>query len=120
MNKKKNYELAASVCGGKVVLSNSSFNEICRIHRYRILRSNSDLEKAIEQGRYAIFKLEQTQQKQFTESLLKYVIFLLDEAIRQLLIAETKSRINNNRYACLISLFREKQNQARSLLEEYQ
>ena len=55
MNSKSRYELAASVCRGKVWLDNTALAAISRMYRKRIENATSKLEATVEQGRYASF-----------------------------------------------------------------
>ena len=55
MNSKSRYELAASVCRGKVWLDNTALAAISRMYRKRIENATSKLEATVEQGRYACF-----------------------------------------------------------------
>ena len=92
MNSKSRYELAASVCRGKVWLDNK--------------------------GRYASFRIDQAlDHPKASRLVLQQMIASLEEVIGQLFIFEAGSRINTNRYTCLISQFREKQALAKRALE---
>ena len=101
MNSKSRYELAASVCRGKVWLDNTALAAISRMYRKRIENATSKLEATVEQGRYASFRIDQA----------------LDHPKASRLVLEAGSRINTNRYTCLISQFREKQALAKRALE---
>ena len=59
MNSKSRYELAASVCRGKVWLDNTALAAISRMYRKRIENATSKLEATVEQGRYASFRIDQ-------------------------------------------------------------
>ena len=113
MNSKSRYELAASVCRGKVWLDNTALAAISRMYRKRIENATSKLEATVEQGRYASFRIDQA----LDRLVLQQMIASLEEVIGQLFIFEAGSRINTNRYTCLISQFREKQALAKRALE---
>ena len=95
MNSKSRYELAASVCRGKVWLDNTALAAISRMYRKRIENATSKASRLV----------------------LQQMIASLEEVIGQLFIFEAGSRINTNRYTCLISQFREKQALAKRALE---
>ena len=110
MNSKSRYELAASVCRGKVWLDNTALTAISRMYRKRIENATSKLEATVEQGRYASFRIDQAlDHPKASRLVLQQMIASLEEVIGQLFIFEAGSRINTNRYTCLISHFREKQ-----------
>ena len=50
MNSKSRYELAASVCRGKVWLDNTALAAISRMYRKRIENATSKLEATVEQA----------------------------------------------------------------------
>ena len=108
MNSKSRYELAASVCRGKVWLDNTALAAISRMYRKRIENATSKLEATVEQGRYASFRIDQALDHPKASRLV------LQQMIASL---EAGSRINTNRYTCLISQFREKQALAKRALE---
>ena len=71
-----------------------------------------------EQGRYASFRIDQAlDHPKASRLVLQQMIASLEEVIGQLFIFEAGSRINTNRYTCLISQFREKQALAKRALE---
>ena len=108
MNSKSRYELAASVCRGKVWLDNTALAAISRMYRKRIENATSKLEATVEQGRYASFRIDQAlDHPKASRLVLQQMIASLEEVIGQLFIFEAGSRINTNRYTCLISQFRE-------------
>ena len=118
MNSKSRYELAASVCRGKVWLDNTALAAISRMYRKRIENATSKLEATVEQGRYASFRIDQAlDHPKASRLVLQQMIASLEEVIGQLFIFEAGSRINTNRYTCLISQFREKQALAKRALE---
>ena len=118
MNSKSRYELAASVCRGKVWLDNTALPAISRMYRKRIENATSKLEATVEQGRYASFRIDQAlDHPKASRLVLQQMIASLEEVIGQLFIFEAGSRINTNRYTCLISQFREKQALAKRALE---
>lgn len=118
MNSKTRYELAASVCNGKVWLDNTALLAISQMYRKRIQNATSKLEATVEQGRYASFRIDQAlDHSKVSRPVLQQMITLLEEVIYQLLTFEAGSRINTNRYTCLISQFREKQALAKSALD---
>ena len=118
MNSKSRYELAASVCRGKVWLDNTALAAISRMYRTRIDNATSKLEATVEQGRYASFRIDQAlDHPKASRLVLQQMIASLEEVIGQLFIFEAGSRINTNRYTCLISQFREKQALAKRALE---
>ena len=103
MNSKSRYELAASVCRGKVWLDNTALAAISQMYR---------------KGRYASFRIDQAlDHPKASRLVLQQMIASLEEVIGQLFIFEAGSRINTNRYTCLISQFREKQALAKRALE---
>ena len=115
MNSKSRYELAASVCRGKVWLDNTALAAISRMYRKRIENATSKLEATVEQGRYASFRIDQAlDHPKASRLVLQQMIASLEEVIGQLFIFEAGSRINTNR---LISQFREKQALAKRALE---
>ena len=113
MNSKSRYELAASVCRGKVWLDNTALAAISRMYRKRIENATSKLEATVEQGRYD----QALDHPKASRLVLQQMIASLEEVIGQLFIFEAGSRINTNRYTCLISQFREKQALAKRALE---
>ena len=118
MNSKSRYELAASVCRGKVWLHKTALAAISRMYRERIENATSKLEATVEQGRYASFRIDQAlDHPKASRLVLQQMIASLEEVIGQLFIFEAGSRINTNRYTCLISQFREKQALAKRALE---
>ena len=108
MNSKSRYELAASVCRGKVWLDNTALAAISRMCRKRIENAKSKLEPNGEQA---------LDRPKASRLVLQQMIASLEEVIGQLFIFEAGSRINTNRYTCLISQFREKQALAKRALE---
>ena len=80
------------------------------MYRKRIENATSKLEATVEQGRYASFRIDQAlDHPKASRLVLQQMIASLEEVIGQLFIFEAGSRINTNRYTCLISQFREKQ-----------
>ena len=80
--------------------------------------ATSKLEATVEQGRYASFRIDQAlDHPKASRLVLQQMIASLEEVIGQLFIFEAGSRINTNRYTCLISQFREKQALAKRALE---
>ena len=110
MHSKTHYVRVASVHYGEVYLSHSSLTAVSRIHRKRIQCAGSEPERVIELGRYAIFRIGQALYRpRISQEILQQMVSLLDEAITLLLAAEASSRMNINRYTCLISQFRKEQ-----------
>lgn len=121
MNSKTHYELAASVRGGKVWLDDKALLAISRMYQKQIQNATSKLEATVEQGRYASFRINQAlDSSEISCPILLQMITLLEEVIYQLFIFEANSRINTNRYSCLISQFREKQALAKSALNHFE
>ena len=85
---------------------------------HSIENATSKLEATVEQGRYASFRIDQAlDHPKASRLVLQQMIASLEEVIGQLFIFEAGSRINTNRYTCLISQFREKQALAKRALE---
>ena len=78
----------------------------------------SDEQKAIEQGRYALFILEQIEQFPFVERIvrLRYAGLLLNNAIG---ILEASEKNIRTRYSRQIELFRKNYLIADKLLQQY-
>ena len=116
----KNYccELVASVTGETVRIFGYSLEESCRVYERIIKRMVSDEQKAIEQGRYALFILEQIEQFPFVERIvrLRYAGLLLNNAIG---ILEASEKNIRTRYSRQIELFRKNYLIADKLLQQY-
>ena len=85
MNSKSRYELAASVCRGKVWLDNTALAAISRMYRKRIENATSKLEATVEQGRYASFRIDQALDHPKASRLVlgEFYQFNLSSCIRQ-------------------------------------
>ena len=84
MNSKSRYELAASVCRGKVWLDNTALAAISRMYRKRIENATSKLEATVEQGRYASFRIDQAlDHPKASRLVLQQMLASMEEGIGQ-------------------------------------
>ena len=94
MNSKSRYELAASVCRGKVWLDNTALAAISRMYRKRIENATSKLEATVEQGRYASFRIDQAlDHPKASRLVLQQMIASLEEVILKQVAASIRTVI---------------------------
>ena len=94
MNSKSRYELAASVCRGKVWLDNTALAAISRMYRKRIENATSKLEATVEQGRYASFRIDQAlDHPKASRLVLQQMIASLEEVFLKQVAASIRTVI---------------------------
>lgn len=100
------YELAASSRNGSVRIYGQSLDEICRRHADLVAQAGNPDLRAIEQGRYAIFMLQQLDRLSDPRSVaLKRIVALLEQAVATLEKSQNRSC---RRYRPIVRTFGER------------